>query len=224
MKHLKPLIAALALVGVVAAHAETELTVYSGIQSSPHNTIKDPNGNEFTGGWEGKSFAMPPYYGFRYTNWTDAKWGWNLNFVHAKAYSDDKTRANGGYKVLEFTDGANPITVNMMRRFDKTEGGYTPYAGFGAGISVPHVELQRDPSYPGVTNTKRTFKFQYGGPVLAGLVGVTYPINDKLNFMAEYSMHYLMLNVKMEGEPEGANRFKTNLITNAINVGVNYKY
>jgi lipid A oxidase len=221
LKSLKTFVAALALVGAVGAHAEVELSIYSGIQASPHNTIKDPNGTEFTGGWEGKSFAMPPYYGFRYTNWTNKEWGWNVNFVHAKAYSNDKTRDVGGYKILEFTDGANPLTVNIMRRFNKTEGGLTPYAGFGAGISIPHVELQR---VAGSANTKETFGFQYGGPVLAGTVGFTYPINDKLNLMTEYSMHYLMLNVKMEGEPAGNDRFKTNLITNAINIGVNYKY
>lgn len=222
MKHLKILALTLALTGAVCAHAEVEISVYSGIQASPHSVVKDPDGTEFTAGWEGKSFAMPPYYGFRYTNWTDSQWGWNVNFIHAKAYSDDKTRSTNGYKILEFTDGANPLTVNIMRRFNKTDGGLTPYAGFGAGISIPHVELQRSTSSTSTsTNRKETYGFQYGGPVIAGTVGFTRPINDKLNFMAEYSMHYLMLNVKMEGETE---RFKTNLITNAFNFGVNYKY
>jgi len=216
LKYLKPLIAALALTSAVCAHAEVELSFYGGMQSSPHSSIKDPDGRQFSAGWEGKSFAMPPYYGFRYTNWTDKEWGWNVNFVHAKAYSNDQTRANNSYKTLEFTDGANPITLNMMRRFNKTDMGLTPYVGFGAGFSVPHVELQR-----AAVGSAKTSEFQFGGPVVAGLAGFTYPINDKLSLMTEYSMHYLMLNVKMNGE---ANRFKTNLVTNALNIGVNYKY
>lgn len=217
MKYLKPLIAALALTGVMSAHAEIELTVYGGIQSSPHSSVTDPipSKGSFTAGWEGKSFDMPPYYGFRYTNWTDAEWGWNVNFVHAKAYSNDETRSVSQYKTLEFTDGANPITLNVMRRFNKTEMGLTPYVAFGGGFAVPHVELQREGS------TRKTSEFQFTGPVIDGSIGFTYPINDKLNLMTEYTMHVIRMNVKMDGE---ANRLKTTLITNALNVGVNYRY
>ena len=212
MKQLKPIFICLAIITSSPTFAETEVSFYGGIQSSPHSTIKIGT-EEYRTGWQGKSLELPPYYGFRFTKWTDKEWGWNVNFTHAKAYSSSQTRTT--FSVLEFTDGANPLTVNLLRRFNKTDNGLTPYVGVGAGISLPHVELQRTGS------AVKTFEYQYGGPVLSGLAGFSYPINDKYSVMTEFAVHYLMLDVKMNGE---SSRLKTNLITNALNIGINYKF
>ena len=113
--------------------------------------------------------------------------------------------------LVEFTDGANPWTIMTMRRFE-TMGGYRPYAGLGVGISLPHVEEERN---GGV----KTFGYQYGGPVLVGTGGVSYDLNDKWRLNTELQVHYLKLDVRVAG-----GRLKTNLVTNAINIGASYRF
>jgi lipid A oxidase len=85
----------------------------------------------------------------------------------------------------------------------------------GAGISVPHVEEQRT----GIFANKKTFEYQYGGPVLTGLAGFKYPLNDRWDLLTELHVHYMMLDVKVDG-----GRLKTNLVTNALNLGVSYRF
>ena len=199
------------------AISEQQFSFYGGVQSSPHSKVKgtEPNGVDFdfTAGWEGKSLSMPPYYGFRYTNWYDDSNGWSINFSHSKAYSDRKTRDSNNFNVLEFTDGLNPLTINWMHRYAPISG-FRPYVGVGVGVAFPHVEL-KSPSM-----TEKTFEFQYGGPVVDFMGGATYSFNQKWSAFAEYAFHYVKLDVDM-GD---GGKFRTNLITNALNIGLNYSY
>jgi lipid A oxidase len=211
MGRLKALLLAIGLVTSGVAMAESEFSIMSGIQASPHSTVHTAQGDSFYTSWEGKSLSFPPYYLFRYTNWVNDDWGYAVNFAHAKAYADPPTRVANGFTVLEFTDGANPLTIMTMRRFE-TMGGYRPYAGLGVGISLPHVEEERN---GGV----KTFGYQYGGPVLVGTGGVSYDLNDKWRLNTELQVHYLKLDVRVAG-----GRLKTNLITNAINIGASYRF
>ena len=212
MGRLKALVCALALFGSGLALAESEFALYSGGQNSPHSTVHGVPGDVFTS-WQGQSLKMPIYAGWRYTNWLDDQWGVALNFTHAKAYANLAEAT--GYDTLEFTDGANPITLIAMRRFDATESGLKPYVGFGAGISMPHVEELRT----GSPQTDKTFGYQYGGPVVTALGGFKYPIGDNWDLMTEFQVHYLKLDVRVAG-----GRLKTNLITNAINIGAVYRF
>jgi lipid A oxidase len=151
----------------------------------------------------------------RYTDWVTDDWGYAVNYAHTKAYSSDlKSTSNTGasgnsYTRLEFTDGANPVTVIAMRRFKYRN--IRPHVGAGIGISVPHVEV--------TWSSNKTFEYQYGGPVATVLAGFNYPINDKWNLLTEFQMHYMKLDVAITG-----GRLKTNLITNALNVGVSYRF
>jgi lipid A oxidase len=173
----------------------------------------DHAGSSFTAGWKGKSFSPPPYYGLRYTRWSDRGTGWSFNLTHAKAYADGETLAkNGGYQRLEFTDGSNPITINHLWKFAPIDG-LTPHFGLGAGIAVPHVEIQR------VGETRRTFEYQYGGPVLRFALGLSRPFTERWGWFVEYDFHYLMLDVEHHD-----GRLKTNLIHNALNFGLSYRF
>ena len=214
MKCLKALACALALCGPGMALAESEFALYSGGQTTPHSTVHGVDGDVFVS-WATHSLKMPIYAGWRYTNWLDDQWGVALNFTHAKAYANLPEAVNVKYDVLEFTDGANPITLIAMRRFDALESGLKPYVGAGAGISMPHVEELRT----GSPQTDKTFGYQYGGPVLTALGGFKYPINDQWDLMTEFQLHYLQLNVRVAG-----GRLKTNLITNAVNIGAVYRF
>lgn len=212
MQRLNAVVVALAMFASSAAFAESEFAIYGGGQSSPHSRVKTTAGESFLAAWKGESLTFPIYLGMRYTEWTDDQWGWAVNFTHTKAKADAETLTTNGYQTLEFTDGANPVTLVALRRFAPINGGLKPYVGIGAGISVPHVEVQR-------TVGVKTFEYQYGGPVLTGLGGFKYPLNDRWDLVTEFQVHYMMMDVKVNG-----GRLKTNLVTNALNIGASYRF
>ncbi|MEL6437383.1 MAG: outer membrane beta-barrel protein, partial [Pseudomonadota bacterium] len=119
-----------------AAQAEFQFSAYGGWQTAPHSlvTVTGTDAREFTAGWEGRSFQMPPYYGVRATWWMDfaPAWGISLDFTHAKVYADEETFANdiADWDRFEFSDGINFLTVNGMYRYQKFER-FEPYAGLG---------------------------------------------------------------------------------------------
>ena len=212
MRYFKLVAAALAISASTFALAESEISIYGGVQGSPHSTVENTSskysGSSLFTGWKGESFSFPIYIGARYTNWLDDQWGYSINYTHTKAISTDQSSA--GYTRLEFTDGANPITVLALRRFTYRE--VKPYVGAGLGISVPHVEVQ----WSGST---KTFEYQYGGPVATVVAGFSYPYNDKWSLFTDFQMHYMKINAAID-----SGRLKTNLITNALNVGVSYRF
>lgn len=56
--------------GSVAQAGDFSLSVYGGYQTAPHSGVSGNDGVtdfDFTTGWKGKSFEMPPYYGVRGT-------------------------------------------------------------------------------------------------------------------------------------------------------------
>lgn len=158
--------------------------------------------------------STPIYAGWRYTQWQDDEWGYAINYTHSKAAASAATMSANNYKVLEFTDGANPLTVIAMRRFDASSVGIRPYLGAGVGISFPHVEELRS-----AVGSVETGGYQYGGPVVTALAGFSYPVSEKWSVIGEYQFHYLKLDTRVEG-----GRLKTNLINNAINIGMSYRF
>lgn len=220
--------AALALFALAApqqAAAEIDIAVYSGWQTAPHSNVSgnDPAGTgtgafDFTAGWTGDSLSMPPYYGIRAVWWQNDRWGYDIDFNHTKVYADSETLGaggkSGGFQVLEFTDGLNALTVGAVRRWEDAFGQITPYAGAGIGVAIPHVEVQTAAGAP------KTFGYQIGGPAVSWRVGGTMDINDRWGVFAEYKGTYSMLDVDLDG---GGN-LKTDIITNALNFGVQYTF
>ena len=214
MKRLNAAVLALAVLGSGAALADSEFAIYGGEQSSPHSRVThtEAGRTSFLAGWEGDSLSFPLYLGMRYTEWMDDQWGWAVNYTHSKAKADAETLSTNKFTRLELTDGINPITAIALRRFDPINGGLKPYVGFGVGITVPHVEEQR-------TGGVKTFEYQYGGLALTGLGGFKYPLNDRWDLLTEFQVHYMKIDVKVDG-----GRMKTNLITNALNIGASYRF
>ena len=162
---MKTLLISAAMVAATAgaAAAEMELSFYTGYQTAPHSRVEGdlPNGDgsyDELFGWEGKSFEMPPYYGVRGTWWRSETIGYGIEFSHNKVYADKDDREDLGFERLEFTDGLNILTANVMRRGPELWGGATPYVGGGLGISVPHVDAE----YP--AGDSDTFGYQLTGP------------------------------------------------------------
>lgn len=214
---IAPLVLATALAAAGMARADFELSLYSGWQTSPHSTVKgsDPSGVgdfDFTAGWEGRSGDMPPYWGLRGTWWQSDTLGYGLEFNHAKVYADDDTLKDNGFDTLEFSDGLNIVTANVFRRFPGAVRAWTPYIGGGIGISVPHVEVE--------TTGDRTFEYQYAGPAVQWVAGVSYPITDSWKVFGEYKGTYSQNDVDLKGGGD----LETNIVTNALNVGVSFNF
>lgn len=211
----------LALVALVlspaAALAEVELSFYGGLQGAPHSTV-DISGDDtvpdlsFTAGWVGRSFELPPYYGIRATWWRSATFGFGLDLNHTKVYADAETLALTGFDHFEMSDGLNILTVNAYRRWNDALGGLTPYVGGGLGVAIPHVEL--------IDGGSRTWGYQVTGPAVAWMAGVSYPITDTWSVFGEYKGTYSM----NEAELEGGGTLETDVITNAINLGVSFNF
>lgn len=198
------------ILAAISARAEVEVSVYTGGQTAPHSTIVHSTLGEATVGWLGKSFEMPPYWGLRATSWRNDRFGYGLEVNHVKVYADDP--AAYGYDVLEMTDGLNILTANIWRRW-QSDSRWTPYVGAGIGVAIPHVEVQP-------TGDVLTFGYQLTGPAAQLVAGAAWEISAKWSVFGEYkgtwSSHVMDL--------DSGGTLKTDIITNAVNIGLSYKF
>ena len=200
------------------AAGEFEISGYTGWQTAPHSRIS----GDFPGtgadydeliGWEGKSFDMPPYYGVRGTWWKTDTFGLALEMTHTKVYAPDDEKAALGFDNLEFTDGHNIITVNAMKRWPEQWGSATPYVGGGLGVAVPHVDVS-------TTAGDKTYGYQLTGPAMRLVAGVSYPINERFSAFGEYQFVYS----SNEADLDGGGALSTDIKTNALNIGISYRF
>lgn len=229
LTRLKFAAAALMLTAAPAA-AELELSLYLGIQSAYSDTdsVRLPGAAAPVNrdiNWKVKPFDNPLYYGGRATWWTQSNLGFGIEGTHAKAIAEPADRAALGVDKLEFTDGHNIITANVMKRwpgaFQKTPK-FTPYVGAGVGVAIPHVDIK-------VTGAaSRTFDFEATGPALRGIAGMKYAINDKWALFGEYQITWSDNDATIDPDSavpgQTAGKLKTELVTHAINVGVSYSF
>ncbi|MCL7409425.1 outer membrane protein [Marivivens donghaensis] len=203
------------------AAAEFEISGYTGTQGAPHSPVTmddDENGGvtSYTFGWEGKPFAMPPYYGFRGTWWRTDNLGFGVEYTHSKVYADADSLAAANYERFELTDGINVLTANATYRWnDKwASGAVTPYVGGGLGFTFPHVDIQAD---GGATHT---WEYQITGAAARLYAGAKYDLSDTWAVFGEYQFTYSKQDIDLDN---GGN-VQFNLITNALNVGLSYTF
>lgn len=199
-----------------SAFAQVELSFYGGVQSAPASDISIRNDDvipddDFNQEWEGRSAEAPVYYGIRATRWQSPTFGYGLDFAHNKVYpkNDDLP---AGYDVLEFTDGLNTLTVNAYRRWNQVFGDVSPYVGGGVGVALPHVEVTNGAS--------ETFGYQLTGPAATLIAGATYTINDQWSVFGEYKGTFSSNTADLES----GGTLETDIVTNAVNVGVSFNF
>lgn len=208
------------------ASAEVELSFYGGWQEANPSTVTfagtevttdagDLDGSYITN-WEGHSFTMPPYWGVRATWWRESDIGFGLDFIHAKTYADDAMLTAAGLEHFEFSDGLNILTFNAYRRWNNAFGNLTPYVGGGIGISIPHAEVVTS----GADGETLTWGYQYGGPAVTWLAGVSYPISDSWSVFGEYKGTWSQNEVSLDD----GGTLSTDIVTNALNVGVSFSF
>ena len=216
MRPTRLALAGLLVLSPALAAAEVELSFYGGAQSAPHSDVfisGDPAYPDKTFvGWAGKSFEAPPYYGLRATYWGSDTFGYGLDFTHSKIYPKDGELAGTPFTRLEFTDGLNTLTVNAYRRWPDSWGAVTPYVGGGLGLAIPHVEVSN-----GVTETEG---YQVTGPAATVIAGASYPLTDDWAIFGEYKGTYSSNTADLDG----GGTLETDVITNAVNVGVSFSF
>lgn len=194
-----------------------EISVYGGYEFAPHSKVTVSDGPDFAAGWDTNPFQMPPYWGIRGTYWFDggalSNWGVSLDYTHAKVYADDESMAKaGGWSVFEFTDGLNLLTVNGLYRFQDPTRRWTPYLGAGIGVNIPHVEVIRPEG--------KTWAYEFGGVTLQAQAGVDFKVTDRWSTFVEYKGTYSRVDVPIDSGVD----LKTNIFTNAVNVGVSFHW
>ena len=198
--------------------AEVELSLYGGTQSAPHSRVSGAypgTGANYNAliGWEGKSFAPPPYYGARATWWRRPDLGFGIELTHAKVYAPVAERNAIGFNRMEFTDGHNILTFNVTKRWNDRFGSITPYAGVGIGVAIPHVDVTSANGY-------RALGYELTGPAVRLTAGMKYDLTDNWALFGEYQFTYSSNKAKL---PAGGS-LNTDLITNAINFGVSFSF
>lgn len=208
---LSSALAALCVATALPASAEVQISAYSGLQ----DVMKSDVGHSALGkesiDWEGKSMSSPAYWGLRAVWWRWSDWGLGFEVNHAKAYA--KNKKDAGYDTLEFTDGLNLVTLNLFRRWQVEGRAWTPYVGAGLGVTIPHVEVTP-------VGGKDTFEYQLAGPAVQAVAGVSYALNHHWSVFGEYKGSWSHNDVDLKG----GDSLKTDLVTNAVNLGLSYSF
>lgn len=195
---------------------ETVLGFYGGVPyTHPSDvSVKKSGVHDFTMKdvqWEGKPFTNPIYYGVRTTRWLTASTGAMLDFTHSKAISlrDTEHAIEGMLKgqpapaqgtvdqhfgKLEASHGHNMLTLNGLLRLPSF-GRFVPYAGLGAGVSLPHMEVD-------IKGEPRTYEYQYAGPVGQALAGIEIRL-PRVSLFLEYKFTLAPYDVPLSGVNSG---------------------
>ena len=215
-------LAVLAALGVIWAGARADaqdgwdIYVYSGFQTALPSDVSgtDETGTpfDFNVAWEGRSLEAPPYYGARVMRETGRSWAVGLEFTHAKIYGDDEALNDNGFPRLEFTDGHNILTANVQRDFFES-GRWTARGGIGLGVAIPYVEV----TTPG---GGETLGLELTGPAARWYLGADYALTDRWSVFAEYNGTYSRNTATLEG----GGSLDTNVLTNALNLGIGFSF
>jgi lipid A oxidase len=198
------------------AHAEMQIGVYGGWNGSFDSDIhlSQPNRTNMTLSdvpWDGDSSGDPPYWGLRGTYWFNnaPSWGVIIDYNHAKVIADQGAvvsvsgtrdgipvgptdRVGNTFQVMEFTDGLNEIYLGGQYRWIHDR--WTPYVGFGVGVSFPHVEVRRvGPGQP------YTFEYQLDGVAVEGLVGLEYHVTPRVSIFGDYKLSFSSNDAELNG-------------------------
>jgi len=176
--------------------------------------------------WDGQPFRSPPYYGFRGILWpANGRQGLMADFTHIKAKAvkhalvdQDGTRdglpvppqekLSATFSKLEFTHGYNLFTLNLVRRSAFRAKALVAYAGAGAGIAIPHVEVGRT----GWPMASRTSEYQISGPAVQVLGGVEWRFAPHFSLFVEYKLSCAAI----RGAVQGGASVETNLCTHQL--------
>lgn len=215
-------LAALAVTGITATptRAEVQIQAYGGLNenfSSDVSVRKGAVSDTRSVDWDGKSFALPPYWGVRGIYWFNShpNWGVAVDYMHAKAYGKIKFATDPVYSTLEFTDGNNILTGNLMYRFGDPMQRIRPYMGVGLGLAIPHVEVGLK-AFPG----QDTFDYQVTGLAALALAGLEFQITPAWSAIVEGKLSY----TQIDADLKGGGSLKTDIWSPHLAIGLSYRF
>jgi hypothetical protein len=210
---------------------DLQLAAYGGpAYTMPSDLVfAEPGSTELRFGaisWEGEPFDDPPYYGLRGILWPgNGRHGIMADFTHIKAKAvkhasielqgtrdglpvPAREKLSTTFHRLEFTHGYNLLTVNLVRRGASSPKHLVVYAGAGAGIAIPHVEVGRRNRPP----KTQTSEYQITGPAVQILGGVEWRFAPRFSLFVEYKLSCATIH----GDVKGGGRVDTNLCTHQL--------
>jgi hypothetical protein len=151
--------------------------------------------------WYTDPFHNPIYYGARIVHWFSGRAGMMIDFMHSKAIAQrDEEAAFSGtidgkplpprarisdiMKKLEFSHGHNMLMLTGLVRLPDIGARLSPYAGLGAGVLLPHTEVELAQG-----NHPRTYEYNFAGPTGQALVGLEVRLS-RVSFFIEYKFTY----------------------------------
>ncbi len=184
---------------VVGAYGGLPYTYPSGVhlrrEPDTDLTVKDVT-------WRGEPFEDPIYYGARVQNWFEGgRTGVMVDFTHSKALANLGERVNATgtldgqpapgltelskiFRKLEFSHGHNMLTLNGLLRLSDLHPRLSPYVGAGAGINLPHTEIQQN-----IRKRPRTYEYQFTGPCAQALFGLEFRLKH-ISIFLEYKFTF----------------------------------
>ena len=158
--------------------------------------------------WDGKPFKSPIYYGLRSIRWNGSQ-GTMLDFTHSKTISQpsqsvrfsgtrngkpasEPAKIGDTFRHLEFSHGHNMLTLNRLVRLGWISSVIQPYAGAGAGMSLPHTEIQFS------DEEKRTYEYQFAGPAGQIVAGLEFRL-PRVSLFVEYKFTLARNSVPLTG-------------------------
>jgi hypothetical protein len=181
--------------------AEMMFAGYSGVPYTYPSDVKiEKSGlHDFTAKdvpWDGKPFVNPIYYGARIVKFGSGRTGAMLDFTHSKtlarldeealftgtlagAPAPERAKLRDIFKKLEASHGHNMLTLNGLFRLPSFTPRLQPYVGLGAGVTLPHSEVQM------AASKARTYEYQVAGPVAQALIGLEIR-TQRVSYFLEY--------------------------------------
>ncbi len=190
-------------------------SVYGGYSVARNSNVilQQPNGTDMLledVSWNSEAAKMPPYHGFRGTWWLPLRssLGVMADLAYVKVVADrdrivrqsgtrdgslvpEKEPASATFRRLEFTDGLNLLTGSVIYRMPFF-GRVMPYFGIGAGLSLPHAEVQRQDGA-----SQKTSSYQWAGFAFHAFVGVEYRFARPGSIFSEYRLSYATNKVRL---------------------------
>lgn len=174
-------------------------------------TLKKDGVHDFTVDgveWRGEPFNDPIYYGVRVVNWFEGgRSAAMLDFTHSKTIGelDKEVNFNGllngepapakaklgeVFRRLEASHGHNMLTLNGLLRLVDLHPRLSLYGGLGAGVNLPHSEIQL------MKGGGRTYEYLYTGPAGQFVIGLEFRI-PRMSYFLEYKFTFAQYDVPL---------------------------
>lgn len=158
--------------------------------------------------WRGEPFIDPIYYGIRVVNWFEGgRTGGMLDFTHSKTIGEldkevvfegvldgepapGKAKLGKVFRRLEASHGHNMLTLNGMLRLVQLHPRLSLYGGLGAGVNLPHSEIQL------MKGGGRTYEYLYTGPAAQILIGLEFRV-PRMSYFLEYKFTFAQYDVPL---------------------------